>query len=133
MSLKIAQRPSQIADCVAAYLKEENLEGVVSMFHPQVQMFFPPTEPPKIGKDAVREVFAPFCAMKPTWISNVISEVVNGDTALLMAKWRIEHDDKNILSEGESVEVAKKMEHGGGGWVYFIDCPNGPPALSANE
>ena len=132
MSLKIAERPSQIADCVAEYLKQGNLEGVVSLFHPQVQMFFPATEPPKVGKDAVREVFAPFCAMKPTLISNVISEVINGDTALLKAKWRIEDDDKNVLSEGESVEVAKKLENSDG-WVYFIDCPNGPPAFSENE
>ncbi|WP_302849965.1 hypothetical protein [Paraglaciecola mesophila] len=35
--------------------------------------------------------------------------------------------DGNILAEGESTEVAKKLENGG--WGYLIDCPNGVPVL----
>ena len=126
MTLKIAEQPRFIADRVGEFLLEGDLEGIVSMFHPDCRMFFPPNEPPKVGKDAAREVFRAFIPVKPKLISNVTSEVINGDTALLHGTWRMEDQDGNVIAEGESTEVAKKLEHGG--WVYFIDCPNGFPA-----
>lgn len=123
--MKIAKKPSDIATCVAAYLQAGDLEGVVSMFHPDCQIFFPPGEAPSLGHDGARAVFKDFVPLRPILKSTVTSEVINGDTALLQAKWSFEDADGNVMAEGNSTEVAKKLENGG--WGYFIDCPDGLP------
>ncbi len=88
-------------------------------------------EPPKIGLDGAREAFADFIEMRPTLISNVISEVIVEDTALLQANWRFEDSEGNLVAEGNSTEVAKKLANGG--WGYYIDCPIGLPELSGTK
>lgn len=123
----IAQRPSEIADRVGDFLKEGNLEGVISMFHPECRIFFPPTEPPHVGHDGVRKTFAGFMDARPTLKSTITSEVIVGDTALLHADWEFLDKDGTVIASGKSTEVAKKLENGG--WGYFIDCPLGAPAL----
>jgi len=124
--MKIAEKPSDIATCVAAYLQAGDLEGVVSMFHPDCQIYFPPSEAPSLGLDGARAVFKDFVPMRPVLKSTVTGEVINGDTALLKADWSFEDADGNVIAEGKSTEVAKKLANGG--WGYLIDCPNGPPA-----
>lgn len=122
-----ADRPSQIADRVGEYLLEGDLEGIVSLFHPQCRICFPLEGPPLEGHDGVRELFAPFCEIKPRLFSEVSGEMINGDTALIQGKWRFEDQNGTILSEGESTEVAKKLTDGS--WGYYIDCPFGAPPL----
>lgn len=125
MTIKIAKRPRDIATSVASCLKEGNLEGVVTFFHPECQIFFPPDDEPKRGQAGAREVFAEFVSLRPTLISKVTGEVINGDTALLQAEWQFLDSQGGMLAEGSSTEVAKKLENGG--WGYFIDCPIGLP------
>lgn len=125
--MKIAQKPSDIATCVAGYLLDGDLDGVVSMFHPECQIHFPLGEAPSLGLDGARAVFKDFVPMRPVLKSTVTSEVINGDTALLQADWAIEDPDGNVIAQGQSTEVAKKLSNGG--WGYLIDCPNGPPAI----
>lgn len=130
-SLRTASRPRDIADCVSAFLQEGDLEGVVSMFHPDCKIFFPPDQPPAIGRDGARKAFADFMAIRPRIESEVFSEVVVGDIALLRADWRVVAPDGAVLAEGRSTEIAKRLDHGG--WGYLVDCPNGPPALHAEQ
>lgn len=125
MPAKIAERPRDIATSVAACLKAGDLEGIISLFHPECQIFFPPNEPPKRGHAGARAVFAEFVALRPTLDSSVTGEVINGDTALLQANWRFLDAEGGLMAEGSSTEVAKKLENGG--WGYFIDCPIGLP------
>jgi ketosteroid isomerase-like protein len=125
----IAHQPNQIAERVAAFLKEGNLEGVVSMFHPECSIYFPLDEAPKVGHTGVREVFADFVEARPTLVSTVTHESTNGSIAVLQAKWRLEESDGVLIAEGFSTEVAKKLANGG--WGYFIDCPIGLPQLSS--
>lgn len=127
MSDMIAKRPADIATCAAHYLKNGDLDGVVSMFHPDCQIFFPPSEPPHKGLEGARRVFADLVPLRPILESTIISEVINGDTALLRADWTIKGADHSIIAQGQSTEVVKRLENGG--WGYFIDCPNGPPDL----
>ena len=121
-----AMRPREIAERVAEYLKEGNLEGIVSLYHPDCVVYFPVTEPPKKGYEAVREIFAPFVEMRPTFVSQITGELINGESAILQTEWRFEGPD-GLLAEGKSTEVLKQNEDGS--WVYFIDCPLGPPSL----
>ncbi len=123
----IANKPREIAECVAIFLKNGDLEGVVSMFHPDCQIFFPIDAPPKQGLEGAREAFKDFIAMKPILTSTVNTEIINGDTALLQADWKLLTEDGQLIADGSSTEVAKKLENGG--WGYFIDCPNGPPLI----
>ncbi len=126
-TLRVAARPREIADCVGAYLKEGDLEGVVSMFHPECQIFFPPDQPPSVGLAGARKVFSDFVSRRPVLSSTVTSEVIIGDTALLQARWTLSDAAGSVLAEGQSTEVATKLANGG--WGYLIDCPLGAPAL----
>ncbi|MBY5931580.1 nuclear transport factor 2 family protein [Tateyamaria omphalii] len=131
MPQRIARQPRDIADCVNAYLQEGDLDGITSMFHPDCQIFFPPDQPAHRGIGGARKVFEEFIALKPRIESNVFSEVVNGDIALLQANWRVIAPDGTVMAEGQSTEVARRLENGG--WGYLIDCPNGPPLHDADE
>ncbi|WP_298467639.1 DUF4440 domain-containing protein [uncultured Erythrobacter sp.] len=124
----IANQPREIADCVSAYLQEGDLDGITSLFHPDCQIFFPPDQPPSVGIAGAREAFQAFADIRPAIKSEVFSEVIIGDIALLRANWSVVAPDGTVIAEGQSTEVAKKLENGG--WVYLIDCPNGPPALA---
>lgn len=128
MTRRIAHQPRQIADCVSAYLQEGDLDGITSMFHPDCQMFFPPDQPPFIGVAGARAAFEGFMDLRPEIKSDVFSEVIIGDIALLRANWSVVAPDGTVMAEGQSTEVAKKLENGG--WGYLIDCPNGPPTLA---
>ncbi len=124
----IARRPRDIAACVSAYLRDGDMDGIASLFHPDCRVFFPPDQPPREGIAGARAAFAAFLDIRPEIRSNVISEVIVGDVALLRAIWCVVGPDGSILAEGQSTEVAKRLENGG--WGYLIDCPYGPPPLS---
>ncbi len=123
----VAERPRDIAHCVSAYLQEGDLDGLVSLFHADCEIYFPPGAPPSTGRDGARAAFENFLSLKPTIESDIVSEVVVGDIALTRANWRLVTADGSVLGEGQSTEVAKRFDHGG--WGYLIDCPNGPPTL----
>lgn len=127
----IACRPCEIADCVSAYLQKGDLDGVVSMFHPDCLVFFPPGAPPSVGLDGARQAFEAFVAERPKIESDVFSEIIAGDTAMLRASWRVIAPDGSVMAEGKSMEVAKKLPNGG--WGYLIDCPNGPPDIAEKD
>ncbi len=123
----IANQPREIADCVSAYLQEGNLDGIVSMFHPDCLVFFPPNAPPSEGLEGARKAFEGFLDVRPKIESSVFSEIITGDIAMLRANWRVIAPNGSVMAEGQSTEVAKKLDNGG--WGYLIDCPNGPPNL----
>lgn len=125
---KKAMRPRDIADRVGEYLKQGDLEAIVSFFHPDCTLCFPVNEAPKKGLDAVRESFAPLVALRPQLFSRVTGELIHRDMALLQAEWRLEAPDGTRIDGGRSTEVAKQNEDGS--WVYYIDCPNGLPMLA---
>ncbi|MEM9670298.1 MAG: nuclear transport factor 2 family protein [Pseudomonadota bacterium] len=127
----IAKRPRDIAHCVSAYLKDGNLDGIVSMFHPDCRVFFPPDQPPSIGLDGACSVFEGFIDVRPTIESDIISEVIAGDIALTRANWRVIASDGTVMAEGQSTEVALRLDNGG--WGYLIDCPNGPPPAAVRS
>ncbi|WP_415400891.1 YybH family protein [Tateyamaria sp. SN3-11] len=128
MTQRIAHQPREIANCVSAYLQEGDLDGIASMFHPDCQVFFPPDQPPAAGIAGARAAFDEFIDLRPEIKSDVFSEVINGDVALLRANWSVVAPDGTVMAEGQSTEVAKKLENGG--WGYLIDCPYGPPNLA---
>ncbi|MEP3429160.1 MAG: nuclear transport factor 2 family protein [Roseibium sp.] len=122
---RIAKRPRDIAICVSACLQEGDLDGITALFHPECQIFFPPGQPPHTGLAGARAVFEEFITIRPHIKSQIISEVIVGDIALLRANWSVVAPDGTVLGEGQSTEVARKLENGG--WGYLIDCPLGPP------
>lgn len=122
-----AVRPRDVANQISECIKEGNLENIVDFFHPDYVMSFPPTEEPKRGLEAVKEVFGPFIAAKSELVSEVLGEIINGDTALLQANWYIKDATGTIVGEGSSTEVLKQRTDGS--WQYFIDCPVGLPKI----
>ena len=122
---KIAERPHQIVERVAEFMKDGDLEGVVSMFHPDVRIAMDPDGEPVVGHDAVREVFKDACANRVILKGTVSGEMINGDTAILQGEWTMEGQDGTPMGGGVSTEVVKQIENGG--WTYFIDCPISVP------
>ena len=122
----IAESPHQIVDCVAKFIRAGDLDGVVSMFHPNCKIAMDPTQEPMGGHDSVRQIFAPFTEAKMILAGIVTGEMINDDVAILQGSWQIKDIDGNIVGGGESTEVARKL--GNGGWGYFIDCPIAVPA-----
>ena len=120
-----AKQPREIANCVSACLRKRDIDGIVAMFHHDCLVFFPPDAPPNVGHAGVRKAFEALLDTPPVIRSEVISEVIVGDFALLCANWSMVAPDGSVLAEGQSTEVAKKFDHGG--WGYLIDCPYGPP------
>lgn len=125
MTEHIARHPREIASCVSAYLQEGDLDGVTTLFHPDCLIFFPKDQPPLSGIMGARQAFNGFMELKPTIKSDVFCEIINGDIAVLRANWSLITPDGTHIAEGQSLEVAKRLENGG--WGYLIDCPNGPP------
>ena len=123
---KIAARPHQIVERVAEFIKEGDLEGVVTMFHPECRIAMDPTQPPMEGHAAVRSIFSGFVENRANLIGSVSGEMINGDTAILQGEWRIEDSEGEVLGGGISTEVVKQLDHSG--WVYYIDCPISVPA-----
>ena len=122
---KIADEPHQIVERVAEFILDGDLEGVVSMFHPECKIVMGPSEAPMVGHDAVRLIFADFVKHKMELRGTVTGEMVNGDYAILQGSWDIRDNAGNILGGGTSTEVARRVDTGG--WTYFIDCPIAVP------
>lgn len=125
MTRKIAERPHQIVERVAEFIKEGDLEGVVTMFHPDCKIAMDPAGPPMEGHSGVRAIFADFVEKRVNLSGTVSGEMINGDTAILQGEWTVENKDGVTLAGGTSTEVTKQLDHGG--WVYFIDCPISVP------
>ncbi|WP_195818676.1 YybH family protein [Roseobacter sp. MH60115] len=123
---KIAERPHQIVERVAEFIREGDLEGVVSMFHPECRVAMDPDGQPMEGHAGVRDIFRDFVTNRVHLKGTVSGEMINGDTAILQGEWTVEDRDGNALGGGVSTEVVKQMDHGG--WTYFIDCPIRVPA-----
>ncbi|MEM8958763.1 MAG: nuclear transport factor 2 family protein [Pseudomonadota bacterium] len=109
---RIAERPRDIAHCVSAFLQQGDMDGIVPMFHPDCHMFFPPDQPASIGLHGARAAFLGFMDIKPKIKADIISEVIVGDIALTRAKWQLVGADGSVMVDGESTEVAKKLENG---------------------
>ena len=98
MTQRIAHQPREIAECVSAYLQEGDLDGIISMFHPDCQIFFPPDQPPLPGLDGARKAFEGFLDIRPQVKSEVFSEVINGDIAMLRANWSVIAPDGTVMA-----------------------------------
>lgn len=123
---KIAAKPHQIVERVAEFMRLGDLEGIVTMFHPDCRIAMDPTQAPMEGHDAVRAIFEGFAKEKAILEGVVSGEMINGDVAILQGSWTVKDRDGATLGGGQSTEVATRLESGG--WVYFIDCPIAVPA-----
>lgn len=80
--------PIGIAIFVAGYLKEGDLEGLVSVWHPECQIYLGDQAPPLLGIDGVRAVVKDSIPLRPT-LKSTLQAKTNGGTALLEGSWRV--------------------------------------------
>lgn len=131
---KIAKHPHEIVERVAEFVRAGDIEGIVSMFHPECKIAMDPSAAPLEGHTAVRSIFADFAKGKMILEGLVTGEMINGDFAIMQGSWSISDDGGTVLGGGQSTEVARRLDNGG--WVYYIDCPIAVPApeiVSAND
>ena len=50
---------------------------------------------------------------------------------MVQANWMVEDANGTVIAEGSSTEVTKQKEDGS--WVYYIDCPYGPPSIASTD
>jgi ketosteroid isomerase-like protein len=113
--------PEVVHERFAQYLKDQDLDGLGSLFDEDA-MFVPgPGQEPVYGRAAIKE------ALKPYLVSPGAMEVwgtsvhQNGDLAMVQPYWRITGESGTV--EGKAVEVMRRTSEGD--WVYIIDSPYG--------
>ena len=113
--------PETVHERFAQYLKDQDLDGLGSLFDEDA-MFVPgPGQQPVYGRENIKEALKPYLAAPGAFEMGAASVHQNGDLAMVQVPWRIPSEDGTL--EGKSVEVMKRTSEGD--WVYIIENPYG--------
>jgi uncharacterized protein (TIGR02246 family) len=117
--------PNTMSRAFVDAVNASNMEALLNLYEPNAKYV---TRSGTIveGRDALRETFARLVAAKGRMHIENAYCVVNGDVALVRARWRFSgtgKDDKPVESHGESAEVLRRGPDGA--WRYLIDHPFG--------
>jgi uncharacterized protein (TIGR02246 family) len=114
-------KPEVVHERFAQYLKDQDLDGLGSLFDEDA-MFVPgPGQQPVYGREGIKEALKPYLASPGTFEMGAASVHQNGDLAMVQVPWRITSEGGTV--EGKSVEVMKRTTEGD--WVYIIENPYG--------
>ena len=113
--------PEVVHERFARYLRDQDLDGLGSLFDEHA-MFVPgPGQEPVYGRESIKEALKPYLASPSTMEVKAASVHQNGDLAMVQPSWRITSEDGIV--EGKAVEVMRRTSEGD--WVYIIDNPYG--------
>jgi uncharacterized protein (TIGR02246 family) len=113
--------PEVVHERFAQYLKDQDLDGLGSLFDEDA-MFVPgPGQEPVYGRESIKEALKPYLASPSTMEVMATSVHQNGDLAMVQPSWRITSENGTV--EGKAVEVMRRTTEGD--WVYIIDNPYG--------
>ncbi|MET9817515.1 DUF4440 domain-containing protein [Streptomyces sp. NPDC006355] len=113
--------PEVVHERFAQYLKDQDLDGLGSLFDEDA-MFVPgPEQQPVYGRESIKEALKPYLAAPGTFEMGAASVHQNGDLAMVQVPWRITSEGGVV--EGKSVEVMRRTTEGD--WIYVIENPYG--------
>ena len=113
--------PETVHERFAQYLKDQDLDGLGSLFDEDA-MFVPGSgQQPVYGREGIKEALKPYLAAPGAFEMGAASVHQNGDLAMVQPSWRITSEDGIV--EGKAVEVMRRTSEGD--WVYIIDNPYG--------
>ena len=114
-------KPEVLHERFAQYLKDQDLDGLGSLFDEHA-MFVPgPGQEPVYGREGIKDALKSYLASPSTIEMGATSVHQNGDLAMVQVSWRITGEGGTV--EGKSVEVMKRTSEGN--WLYIIDNPYG--------
>ncbi|WP_063806598.1 YybH family protein [Streptomyces regalis] len=113
--------PEVVHERFAQYLKDQDLDGLGSLFGEDA-MFVPgPGQEPVYGRESIKEALKSYLASPSTIEMGATSVHQNGDLAMVQVSWRITSESGTV--EGKSVEVMRRTTEGD--WVFVIENPYG--------
>jgi uncharacterized protein (TIGR02246 family) len=113
--------PEVVHERFAQYLKDQDLDGLGSLFDEDA-MFVPgPGQKPVYGREGIKEALKVYLDSPSTIEVEATSVHQNGVLAMVQASWRITGESGTV--EGKALEVMKRTSEGD--WVYIIDNPYG--------
>lgn len=116
--------PQQLHELFAEGLNAGDTNALASLY--DADAILHTVDGPVRGTSAIREALASFVAMRPRITITTRKVAETGDTALLMADWKLQRtaaDGSPVSTSGVSVEVARRQKDGS--WRYLIDLPYG--------
>lgn len=118
---------------MTAAFNEGDISGILSAYEPDAVVIGEPGEPAQ-GEAALREMFARFIALKPSFTYSGHEVLHAGDLALHISPWRmtgVGPDGAAFEQRGLSLAVLRRQADGR--WLMVIDQPYGDALLRSRE
>ncbi len=119
-----ATKPAELHSLFTQAFNAGDVEALLDLYEPEA-IFIPEPGQTAKGRDAIREAFGPFFALKlPLTIETASAVETDDGLALLEAVWSSRGtaaDGSDVDLSGRSSEVARRQPDGR--WLYAIDDP----------
>ena len=112
-----ANRPEEICRLFQQYMREGDIDSVLTLYDPEA-VFLNQSGEVKKGGEALRQELAPFAAMKAIFDFNIKQVVQSGDIALMHTEWKISSPQQISVY---AIEVARRQPDGR--WRWLIGDP----------
>ncbi|EEX93941.1 hypothetical protein VIOR3934_14822 [Vibrio orientalis CIP 102891 = ATCC 33934] len=114
---KKPQTPSELHLLFSEYFSKKDTTGLATLFHEDAVLVLNAEGKLAKGKEAIAQSLKGYMQGDVEMVTHDVSIHINGDTALIRSNWEIPN-----VQTGMALEV---MKYSDGGWLYFIDNPNG--------
>jgi uncharacterized protein (TIGR02246 family) len=120
----MADLPEQVHVEFLDAFNRHDLEAIVALYEPDAVLVG--SKGPVRGKDAIREAYRGFLAMRPTMELHTLGINRVGELAMLHGKWVLQGKgaDGPVRSEGRNTETVRLQPDGR--WLFVIDNPSVP-------
>jgi ketosteroid isomerase-like protein len=113
----LAKSPSEICQLFARYMREGDLNALLTVYDPEI-VFVNQAGEFRKGHDELKQELAPFVAVKAIFEFTTTRIIVSGDTALMHTDWKIWAPHETSV---RAVEVARRQPDSG--WRWLIGDP----------
>jgi len=121
----MAESPEQVHLEFLEAFNRHDLESIVALYEPDAVLAT--THGPVQGKDAIREVYRGYFAMRPTMQLHTLGVNRVGELAMLHGEWTLHGtraDGSPVRGEGRNTETVRLQTDGR--WLFVIDNPSVP-------
>jgi uncharacterized protein (TIGR02246 family) len=112
-----AKTPEEICRLFQQHMAEGDIDSVLSIYDPEA-VFLNQSGEVKKSREALRQEFAPFAAMKVRFDFDIRQVVQTGDIALMHTAWKVSSPQEMSVY---AIEVARRQADGT--WRWLIGDP----------
>jgi uncharacterized protein (TIGR02246 family) len=120
-----ARKPEECDLLLMEAVHRGDLEAAVALYEPNASYVLDSGHV-AFGREAIREVFQGYLALKPKFTMQVrLAYCGGGDLALTGTTWSVTgiNEGKPFTTGGKSVEVVRRQPDGT--WLFVVDNPHG--------